>query len=61
MCVLCYTDGSDIIQQWGQLDMGALSPGPRGCYEREAQGQPPGQSAVSHPSLSEALRCCVAR
>lgn len=42
-----HIDGSDIIQQWCKFYMGALPPGPCICDERETQGQPSGQTAVS--------------
>ena len=41
-------DGSDVIQQRSKFNMGALSSGPCVCNERKTQGQPSGQTAVSH-------------
>lgn len=40
-------DGSDIIRQWCQFNMGALSSGPGLCDEWKTQSQPSGQTAVS--------------
>lgn len=44
-------DGSDVIQQWCKFNMGALPSGPCICDEWKTQGQPSGQTAVSHYCL----------
>lgn len=44
-------DGPDVIQQRSKFNMGALSSGPRVCNEWKTQGQPSGQTAVSHYCL----------
>lgn len=40
-------DGSDVIQQRSQFNMGALPTGPSLSDERKTEGQPSGQAAVS--------------
>lgn len=40
-------DGSDVIQQWSQFNMGALPSGPSLSDERKTESQPSGQAAVS--------------
>lgn len=40
-------DGSDVIQQWSQFNMGALPSGPSLSDEWKTEGQPSGQAAVS--------------
>lgn len=40
-------DGADVIQQRSQLHMGALASGPGVSDERQTEGQPSGQAAVS--------------
>lgn len=44
-------DGPDVIQQRSKFNMGALSSGPCVCNEWKTQGQPSGQTAVSHYCL----------
>jgi hypothetical protein len=46
-----FIDGSDIVQQWVQLHLGALPSGSLVYLEWKTQGQPPGQSPVSGTHL----------